>query len=256
MIGVKMVNRDVLVEYLDRYLDIYAIGDACANGLEVDGAEQVGKIVFMVDASEEGFLRAVECSADMVIVHHGLFFGHLKKITGNLYKRIKILIDNNISLYAAHLPLDVHPVLGNNAQIAKLFSLKNLKTYSLGGYDDIMIVGELPSPLQWDDFLAKTDECFKTESRFVKFGPDKIKKVAVISGSGCEAVEMSAGLGADVFLTGESKLSAYHIARESGINVVFAGHYNTEVFGLQALMKHIGEKYHMNVEFIDIPTDL
>ncbi len=251
-----MVSRDLLVEYLDEHLNINAIDDACANGLEVDGEKSIKKVAFMVDASEEGFGRAVDCSADMVIVHHGLFFGHIKNITGNLYKRIKILTDNNISLYAAHLPLDVHPVLGNNAQIAKLLSLKNVKTYSLGGYDDIMTMGELSSALQWDDFLAEINKRLKTESRFIKFGPDKIKKVAVISGSGCEAVEMSAGLDADVFITGESKLSAYHTAKESGISVVFAGHYNTEVFGLLALMRNIDEKYDINVEFIDIPTDL
>jgi len=251
-----MLSRSVLVEYLGKYFNINGIDDACANGLEVDGVKKIEKVVFMVDASEEGFKKAVDCSADMVIVHHGLFFGHIKNITGNLYKRIKVLTDNNISLYAAHLPLDVHPVLGNNAQIAQLLSLKNVKTYSLGRFDDIMTIGDLPSSLQWDDFLAETNKRFNTKSRFIKFGPDKIKKVAVISGSGCEAVELSAELDADVFITGESKLSSYHTAKESGISVVFAGHYKTEVFGLLALMKNIGEKYPISVEFIDIPTDL
>jgi len=249
-----MENLTVIESYLDDELKINQISDACSNGLEVGGKEIVKKIIFMVDASEEGFKLAVDKQADMIIVHHGLFFGNIKKINGNLYKRIKVLIDNEISLYAAHLPLDIHCQFGNNVQIAGILGLHNIRQISVGGYTDLLVIGELDHETDIEIFLNLIKEKINPDSRILSFGNNTVKKIGIISGSGSEAIEVSAQLGADLFLTGEPKLAAYHNAKESEINIVFAGHYYTEVFGLRSLMNHIVNKFQVTAEFIDIPT--
>lgn len=245
-----------IVSHLNRELRIAEIDDYCSNGLEVDGAKEVNKIALMVDASEQGFDRAVQAGANMVIVHHGLIFGHVKTITGLLYRRLKPLIEHNISLYAAHLPLDVHPVWGNNAQLALLLGLQEVEYVSVGKYKDLMVMGSLPQPCSVDDFCGTIIQKIHPHPKSLPFGHNTIKKVAIISGSGSEAVELAAQLGADMFLTGESKLSAFHTAREAAINIVFAGHYFTEVFGLQALSAHLCDIFDVSSEFIDLPTEL
>jgi len=251
-----MEKLSVIQSYLDDELRINQISDACANGLEVDGKENIEKIVFMVDASEEGFRYALDKNADMVIVHHGLFFGNIKKINGSLYKRIKILVNNNISLYAAHLPLDIHPIFGNNVQIANILGLKNIRQITIGNYTDLLVIGELEYDTSLSSFLDLIRQKINPDPQVLSFGNKKISKVGIISGSGSEAIEITAQYGADLFLTGEPKLSAYHIAKESAINIVFAGHYYTEVFGLKSLMENLIQKFNISAEFIDIPTSI
>ena len=251
-----MVTLSELQAYLDKELRIHYIDDACVNGVEVGGKDNIEKVVFMVDASEQGFAQAVEHNADMIIVHHGLFFGSVKHITGNLYKRLKLLFEYNISLYAAHLPLDVHPVWGNNAQIAKTLSLKNVQPHNVERYENLLLIGELDNSMDYDQFLDIVCCKINPDSRYLSFGPKRVKKIGIISGSGADAVEIASQSGADVFITGESKLSSYHASMETGINIVFAGHYYTEVFGLKALMDVIDNKFEVKTAFIDIPTQL
>ncbi|MDX9702497.1 MAG: Nif3-like dinuclear metal center hexameric protein [Candidatus Auribacterota bacterium] len=251
-----MAMLNEIKDYLDKELNIEAIDDYCSNGLEVQGADVVKKIVFMVDASVQGFEEAIRRNADMIIVHHGLIFGSIKRVCGILYNRIKLLINNDISLYAAHLPLDVHPVWGNNAQLAKLLGLNDIRHYDVGKYEQLMVVGCLPSAVSFEKFLEQVSDKINDKSRYLKFSDRPVKKIAVISGSGSQAVENAHQLGADIFLTGESKLEAYHTARELGISIVFAGHYYTEIIGLQALCNHIKTMFDVTAEFIDLPTEL
>ena len=245
-----------LKEFLDTELDIDSIDDACSNGLEIFGKEQIKKIVFMVDPSEQGIQEAIKQNGDMIIVHHGLFFGSVRKIDGFLYKRIKLLMNHDISLYAAHLPLDVHPVLGNNTQVANVLSLQNVKQYDVRQYKNLLTIGEFDTPVPWNDFLEMIQQKINTDIRSLNFGPGTIKRVGIITGSGSEAATIVAQYGADAFITGESKLQSFHESKESHINIVFAGHYHTEVFGLQALQKFIQEKFEIETAFIDIPTVL
>ena len=251
-----MVSLTHLKKYLDTNLDIANIKDACANGLEVLGKHEINKIAFMVDASKEGFEKAVEEKADMVIVHHGLIFGNVSYITGIIYNRLKLLIENNISLYAAHLPLDVHKQWGNNAQIAQVLELKNITHYDAGHYENILVVGDFPQELSWDSFIDLFKQKISNSLKVIKSNNNKITRVGVISGSGSDGIEIACSLGVDVFITGESKLSAYHTAKENDINIVFGGHYNTEVFGLKALQKHLETEFEIQSVFVDIPTDL
>ncbi|MCD6459038.1 Nif3-like dinuclear metal center hexameric protein [bacterium] len=251
-----MVLLEKLKEYLDVSLDIANIQDACANGLEVLGKNEINKIAFMVDSSKEGFEKAVEAKADMIIVHHGLIFGNVSYITGLIYNRLKILMDNNISLYGAHLPLDVHKQWGNNARIAKILGLKNITHYDAGHYENILVAGDLPEALNWNSFTDLFKHKISTSLKVIKCNDNLIKRVGVISGSGSDGIEIASSLGVDVFITGESKLSAFHTAKEMNINIVFGGHYNTEVFGLQALQEHLESEFHIESLFIDIPTDL
>ncbi len=251
-----MPSLNEITAYLDRELNIAAIDDYCSNGLEVQGAEEVNKIVFMVDASVQGFEEAVRRNADMIIVHHGLIFGSIKRVCGIIYNRIKLLINNDISLYAAHLPLDVHAVWGNNAQIAKVLELQDIQQYDVGKYEQLMAMGSLSSPVSFEQFFDIVSEKINKKSRYIKFSDRPVKKIAIISGSGSQAVENAQQLGADVFITGESKLESYHTARELGISIIFAGHYCTEVFGLKALSDHLKTQFDVNVEFVDLPTEL
>lgn len=251
-----MATLSAVQSYLDKELRIAEIDDACVNGLEVAGREEIKTIVFMVDASEQGFVEAVKCHADMIIVHHGAFFGMVKRLTGNLYNRLRVLFENNISLYAAHLPLDIHPVWGNNAQIARILNLKNVQHYTVDKYENLLVMGDLPEQMSFNEFVELISSKINPEPRFLQFGPEAVKKVGIISGSGSDAAEIVARYGADVLLTGESKLSAYHAARESEINIVFAGHYCTEIFGLKALKDHIADKFNVQTYFLDIPTEL
>lgn len=251
-----MESLQRIQSYLDEELCIYSIEDACSNGLEITGKNEIKKIAFMVDPSEEGILEAINRNADMIIVHHGLFFGSIKKIDGFLYRRIQLLIEHSISLYAAHLPLDVHPALGNNAQVAKVLSLLNVAQYDVKNYKNLLTIGEFEKPLLWNDFLEVIRQKISPEIRSFHFGSNTVHRVGIITGSGAEASCIAAHYGADTFITGESKLQAYHESKESAINIVFAGHYYTEVFGLQALQQSLANLFSLDTEFIDIPTIL
>jgi dinuclear metal center YbgI/SA1388 family protein len=249
-----MAKLKEVVKFLDEELGIKDVEDSSNNGLQVQGKEEVKKIAFAVDACMEVFKKAKDF--DMVIVHHGISWGDsLKYITGLNYKRVKFLIDNYISLYAAHLPLDKHPKHGNNAEFCRIFNLKHLRGF--GDYHGQIIgfAGEEDTSL--NDFVKEIEKNLNTKCIVFDFGKKQIKKIAVVSGNGGgEITRQAISNDFDCLVTGEAGHSSYVTARDSKVNIIIAGHYATETLGVKALMKILKDKFKVEVKFIDAPTGL
>ncbi|MEK6845711.1 MAG: Nif3-like dinuclear metal center hexameric protein [Nanoarchaeota archaeon] len=249
-----MTTSIEIAEFLDQELDINGIEDDSSNGLQVENTGEIKKIGFAVDACLETFQQAVEAGCQMLIVHHGLFWNKGKfYLAGISYNKIKFLLENNLALYAAHLPLDLHSQYGNNAQIAKLLNLQNTEPFGKYHEKVIGIKGELKAAVSIKE-IKKNLEINKIQALTLPFGKDKIKTIAIISGGAAAEVEEAIHKKADLYITGEPMHHVYHMAKESNINVIFGGHYETEVWGVKALMSVLKDKFKVNVEFIDVPT--
>lgn len=247
-----MPTAKEISKYLNELLNINCIEDSSCNGLQVENSVEIKKIGFAVDAFSETFQKAVQANCQMLITHHGLIWYGLKTISGNNYQKIKYLMDNNLSLYSAHLPLDLHPEYGNNIQLAKLLGLQNIINFGYGKHNKpIGFAGETDTTLEKIQQLLKKN---KMKTLTLAFGKEKIKKVAIISGGAAYELSEAVDWKADLYITGEPVHHAYIMAREGKINVIFGGHYETEVFGLKALMPLLKEKFKVEVEFIDHPT--
>lgn len=251
-----MEKLNDIVEFLDRHLAIDTFTDASQNGLQVDGLPHVRRIVGLVDASQEGFCAAAETDADMILVHHGLFWQDPVRLTDILYARVRVLMVDGISLYAAHLPLDAHPTHGNNAGIAALIDAPITTWYAEYGGKPIACLCTYPTPRPLREVIALLDEGLETRSTVYDFGPEMVQQVGIVSGAGCAALAETCSLGADLFITGEPRLNAYHEAREKEINIAFAGHYMTERVGVRLMLEHLSSLYDVETEFIDIPCEI
>lgn len=241
-----------VAEYIDELLNIRMIDDISMNGLQVGGNYEVRKVALAVDASLATFEKAKD--ADLLIVHHGLYWGKPVPLVDSMFDRIKFLIENEIALYAAHLPLDLHPELGNNAQGLKLLGLE--PSTEFGNYHGVNIgfEFELPEPMEISEFKKIVDDRLDTNSILWDFGPSRIKRGAYVSGDAISLLPEAIEKKLDIFITGEPRHSSYWAAYESGINVLFGGHYKTETLGVKALGTHLEERFELETFFIDIPT--
>ena len=251
-----MIASCVLVDYLDSVLRIDEIKDESRNGLQVEGSDELEKVCFAVDACLATFKEAAERNAQMLIVHHGLFWKEVPLIVDNHYMRIKTLIEGGVGLYAAHLPLDMHEELGNNRQLIDMLGLED--TGPFGDYHGELIgrIGETQRPLTRDEVKRKLDSGLDTDCRVLPFGSDEIYRIGIVSGGGGNLVTGAVEADCDAFITGEPEHLIYHPALESGINVFMGGHYATETVGLRALQRRIEEDFGVETEFIDMPTGL
>lgn len=248
------VTRDRVVGYLDGYLRVSAIEDDSPNGLQVQGAARVGKIAFAVDASAQTIGAAARAKSHMLIVHHGLFWKRHQQIVGSLHKRVSMLIKNGLSLYAAHLPLDCHPEVGNNVQLTKLLGLEPSGSFASYKGTDIGLLARSASPLTREELEALVEAKLASPARLLPFGPSRVRKLAVVSGGAAGFAEEARRLGCDALVTGETSHSAYHVARDVRINVVYGGHYATETVGVQALARHLKKTFGVSCKFIPAPT--
>jgi dinuclear metal center YbgI/SA1388 family protein len=229
--------------------------DESANGLQVEGAGTVNKIGLAVDACDYVFQAAAEKHIDFLIVHHGLIWGGIRSIHGIMKKRIKALLDADISLYACHLPLDCHPDYGNNAQLLNVLTIKRIGEFGEYHGKRIGYWGSLTKESSLKDFMGKVDRTLNTRSTALSFGK-KVRKVGIVSGGGWSAIYDTEKTGIDTLLVGEPSHSAYTLAEEMKINVVFAGHYATETLGVKAVGEMLKKRYALKTEFIDHPTGL
>jgi dinuclear metal center YbgI/SA1388 family protein len=245
-----------LVNYMDDYLKVSEITDVSINGLQIEGKRDVKKICLGVDSSLEIFKETSKRKADLLIVHHGLIWGGLKNIRGLVKERISFLVENDISLYAVHLPLDMHPEVGNNIELLKILNLTDPEPF--GAYHGVKIgfKGRYEKMKSIKEISKNLEKSLPTKVESFNFGPEKIKSVGIVSGGGGSAFEDCIKEELDLFITGEPSHTIYHIAKESGINLIFAGHYATEKLGVMALGRNVEEKYGVKAEFIDIPTGL
>ena len=244
---------------IEKYLHFENYGaDISMNGLQVCGSpeKEVKKAVFAVDASYASVKEAVKRNADILFVHHGLFWGQPLALTGAHFTRIKAMIEGNLSLFAAHIPLDAHPETGNNAQMAKRLALQNIQPFASWRGMSIGFRGTLPEDLTNEEIIGKLGVRKSPHNAIIKGGPEKNKTVAIVSGGAAEDVDDAIKEGIDCFITGDSSHTEFHTAIEGGINMLSLGHYETETFGIKALGDYISRTYGIETEFIDIPTGL
>ncbi|MEZ4360658.1 MAG: Nif3-like dinuclear metal center hexameric protein [Kofleriaceae bacterium] len=253
--------RDIL-SYLDTTLEIGGFRDYAPNGLQVEGAPEIDQIVTGVSASAALLEAAVERSADLVIVHHGLIWGGgLARVDGPLARRMKLLLIHDVSLAAYHLPLDKHPRLGNNAGLADALGLEAERTW----FGDVRgvplgLAGAWPAPLPRDEALARIGAavCGGAAPRFVfPYGPAVVRRVGLCTGAASDLLEDAARAGCDLFLTGELAERAGELAQELQITLVAAGHYATEVFGPQRLAEELRTRFPaVSAQFVEMPSPL
>ena len=248
------IQRNSIVQYLNEYLKIRTIKDSSCNGLQVQGPESVTRIGLAVDACMASYRKAAAQKCEMLIVHHGLIWNGLTSITGAPYNHIKYLFDHGINLYGAHLPLDLHPVVGNNAQLAAMIGLTNVKPFGeyhgmLIGCKGVFAVSRTPGHLAK---LLKTK--LGHDPLLLPFGPAHIRSVGIISGGAAAELAQAIGAKLDCYITGESSHWNHHAALEAGINVLYGGHYATETVGVKALGKLLEKKFKVKTVFLDEPT--
>ena len=224
------------------------------NGLQVANSGRVRRLAAAVDASEATIGEAGRRGADLLIVHHGLFWGGNRAVTGSRYRRLKLLLDGDIAVYAAHLPLDVHPELGNNALLARELGLEVVGSFAPHEGRDVGVTADCS--LDRDELLERLRRALDGEVRLVPGGPMAIRRVGILTGSGGSVVEEAAALGLDTLITGEGPHHSYIDAMEAGINVVFGGHYATEVFGVRALAAEVAKRFDLPWDFIASPTGM
>lgn len=246
------VTRSELVSELNRELKVGAIKDFCPNGLQVEGAENITRIVTGVTASQALIEHAVEQQADALLVHHGYFWkGEPANIVGMKQRRIKMLLAHNINLLAYHLPLDVHPTLGNNAQLAQLMGWEMEGPVEPNDPSCALVVGSCPA-INSDELAAQlTDKLQRPLTCYVPC-QQPIKRIAWCTGGGQGFIDRAAELGVDAFITGEVSEPTVHSAREQGLAFFAAGHHATERYGVKALGEHLASKYGLDVQFIDV----
>ena len=248
-----MTLLKTIVTFLDRELKITDFKDSSHNGLQVENSGKIRRICCGVDASMSFFKAAHAKGADLVICHHGLRWGEsMARITDLDYSRLKFLINNDMALYASHLPLDAHPRHGNNAGIARALGLRNLKPFGMYNGSEIGFAGRLAKPMTYAAFKNKVGKVMGSELQTMDFGKSRVQTVAVVSGGAAAEITEAGQKGIDVYLSGEPALMAYSLAEEYKINAVFAGHYATEVFGVRALGEVLQKRFAVKAEFIDM----
>ena len=253
------MNTEELDSYFREILDMDIVAgiDSSMNGFQVDqGKTQVKKVAFAVDASLETFIKAADWNADVLFVHHGLFWGFPIAVKDSHFERLSFLIKNKISLYAAHLPLDLNSVVGNNYGIAFKLKLKFLKPF--GSYKGVKIgvSGTFEQEKDIDEILILLGTDRNRVLGILPFGKKKILTVAIVSGGATREITQAMEQNIDLFITGDLSHETYHTCQEGGINMISAGHYFTETFGPKLLSKKLNQDKAVDTVFIDVPTGL
>jgi dinuclear metal center YbgI/SA1388 family protein len=252
-----MMKRDELVAYLDEYLRVAEIEDSSQNGLQVEGPEEVTRVAFATDGCLAVFEQAVSASAQLVVVHHGLFWGEPVRLTGRLFRAVRALIQDGCGLYAAHLPLDIHPEVGNCAELARLLGLCEISPF--GKYRGVEIgYGGVLNPSVPVPELAErvTRVTGEPVLRVLASGPAQATRVGCVSGSASFLMDQVAAAGFDTFVTGETNHGWFHSVSELGLNVIYGGHYATETLGVKALARHLEGQFGLETHFVDAPTGM
>lgn len=249
-----MANLFEIRDYCNDLLSINLFDDYTPNGLQVQGRAEVKKIVVGVTACQALLEAAVKVNADMILVHHGFFWkGEDPCITGMKHQRIQTLLSHDINLFGYHLPLDAHKEIGNNAQLAKILGLQVTGELEANEKINIGLVGELDQAHDGGSLAEHIGLCLgRAPLHIASRSNQKIKKVAWVTGGAQNWFEYAARAGCDAFISGEVSEQTFHMAKELDIHYFAAGHHATERYGVQALGKHLAEKFELEYEFIDI----
>jgi len=248
------MKRQELIDYLHSFLKISEFTDSCPNGLQVEGKDEIYKVITAVSASVELFELAAHEHADAVIVHHGIIWNFERPLyRGGYRERVRLLLAENINLLAYHLPLDAHPEIGNNARLCQALNLKNLQPFGDHNGQPVGMRGTTEG-LPKDSFFKKMESVINHPLLIFPYGPDYIFKVGIISGGAQKEIKQAVAGELDLFITGEVSEHIMHYAKEEKIHFVAAGHYATEKFGILALSDHLSRKFQLQIKFIDIPN--
>jgi len=245
-----------IVKHCDRQLRTREFGDydGAVNGLQVENRGTVTRIAAAVDASLATVKLAVAARADLLIVHHGLFWGPTNPWTGKKYELLRLLVENNLAVYSSHLPLDALPRLGNNAQLCLALGLKNLRPFFVTHGQPIGFRSH--TKISRAQLAAKLARAIGAKPRIVPGGPEICRRIGVVTGGAGSDLQQAAAEGVDTFITGEGPHWTYALAEELGLNVLYGGHYATETSGVKALAAELGKKFRLPWGFLDYPTGL
>ena len=245
-----------LVKHCDTLLRTASIGDydGAANGLQVENSGRVTRIAATVDASLATVKLAIAAKADLLLVHHGLFWSPSHPWTGKKYELLRALMENDIAVYSSHLPLDAHPKLGNNAQLAAALGFKKLRPFFESHGQPIGL--QTDANLSRDELTARLAHATGTKPKLLPGGAKICRRIGIVTGGAGGDLKTAAAAGVDTFITGEGPHWTYALAEELGLNVLYGGHYATETFGVKALAAHLSQKFRVPWTFLDHPTGL
>lgn len=248
-----MISRSDLTDLLETELGCAKVRDYCPNGLQVEGKAQISKVVTGVTASQALIDHAIAVGADAIIVHHGYFWkGEAPEVVGMKKARLQRLLKHDINLFAYHLPLDIHPTLGNNAQLGQLFGVSQVRPVLTVEPIGVLQSGEFAQSMELADVAALIAKQLGREPLVQDAGIGAVKKLAWCSGGGQGYIEAAAALGVDLFISGEVSEQTIHCSNELGIHFIAAGHHATERYGVKALGEWLAANTDLDVEFIDI----
>jgi len=252
----KGVSIKQVADFLDKKLSVAEIKDYALNGLQVTSERLVKRLGIAVDGALAIFKAAKQQEVDLLIVHHGIFWGQEQAIIGPHYQRLKILLEAGIGLYAVHLPLDRHPQLGNNILLAKRLKLQKIRPFGVYNSITIGFGGELNNSLSFKSLANKVAKSLGNLSQVFTLGKNRVRRIAIVSGAGGELIYEAKEAGYDTFITGEISHAQFHLAKELEINIIAAGHYATETLGVKALGSLVAKKFKLENIFLDYPTNL
>jgi dinuclear metal center YbgI/SA1388 family protein len=250
------ISLTAVVRHCDRLLRTLEIGDyeGAANGLQVENRGAVTRVAAAVDGSLATVRLAVAAGADLLLVHHGLFWGATHPWTGKRQELLRLLLENNLAVYSSHLPLDMHPKLGNNVRLCSAIGLKKLRPFFFSHGQRIGF--QAASSIPRAELAKRLERATGTRSLVIPGGPLKCRRIGVVTGGAGGELRQAAEEGVDTFVTGEGPHWTYALAEELGLNVLYGGHYATETFGVKALAAHLSARFGLPWQFLDHPTGL
>jgi len=245
-----------LADYLDSYLSTTSIPDypGAWNGLQVDRQGEITRLAFAVDAAQGTIDAAIEVGADLLIVHHGLFWDGNPTVTDRRYRRITALLRANVGVYSSHLPLDLHAEVGNNVVLARAAGVEIDGRFGAWKGVEIGVTGALN--IRREALAARLDEMLGGRVMIIPGGPEVVQRVGVVTGGGASYLGAARDAGLDALITGEAAHHNYFDAMEGGVNLFLGGHYATETWGLRALAEHLAGRFGLETSFLDHPTGL
>ena len=251
-----MPTLSEIVEYTNDYLRVSEIEDwpNALNGLQIENSGKVTRIGAAVDVSTRVLTAASKKKVDLLIVHHGVFWPGLQSVTGALRRQLKIAFENDIALYSVHLPLDVHPKVGNNALLARALGLKSTKRFLQEKGQAVGLKAKVP--ISRSMLIRKLRTVLRGPVKTFNFGPAQPRRVGIVTGAAGSEIYRVAEAKIDTFITGEAPHWAAVAAEELGMNLILGGHYATETLGVKALAAHLSERFKLSWEFLNFPTGL
>ncbi len=240
---VNWMNSELRVAEIEDYPNAH-------NGLQLENASgRVTRVAAAVDGCEAVFELAVDAGADLLIVHHGMMWGGARRLEGAAFRKLRVAMEGGLAVYSSHLPLDQHPTLGNNALLARALGIEETEPfvkYGLRAAVDFRI----------EDLIDRVERAVGSPVHLAPGGPDRVRRIGVVTGGGGELIAKVAAEGVDTLVTGEGANHTYSLAEELGVNLIYAGHYATETFGVKALAAEVARRWELPWEFLDHPTGL